>query len=193
MKVFFTASLRGQHEFGKYYEQIFGRLKHLGYTHLDNEILTLSKNYYDKIQKEGRTACVDLYQRKMKHLKEADIYMFECTVPSLSIGYQILKAIDFNRPTVILHLKGNIPQFISGIDNDKLIVKGYTPETLEEIVDSSIREATDLQDKRFNFFINPYLLNYLQKVSKEQNITKSTFIRNLILTHKKKYGKTLAA
>lgn len=186
MKVFFTASLRGQKEFGLLYGAIFDELKTLGYKHLDNEILTLSKEYYDKIQEVGRSACVDLYQRKMNHLKEADLCMFECTVPSLSIGYQILKALDFNRPTIILYLKDNIPQFISGIDNEKLIVKEYTPDTVKEVVDEAVRESNEIQDKRFNFFISPPLLNYLQKMSKEQGITKSTFIRNLLVEHQKK-------
>lgn len=189
MKVFFTASLRGQKEFGVYYKTIFDTLSDLGFKHLDNEILTLSKNYYDKIQHEGRSAFVDLYQRKMKHLKEADICMFECTLPSLSIGYQILKALDFNRPTIILYLNDNVPQFISGIDNEKLIVKKYTPDTLTDVVTESLQEASGIQDKRFNFFISPPLLNYLQKESKSKGVTQSTFIRNLILTHKKKSGK----
>lgn len=188
MKVFFTASLRGQKEFGNNYKLIYDTLKKLGYKHLDNEILTLSKEYYNKIQEEGRSAFVDLYERKMEHLKEADICMFECTLPSLSIGYLILKALDFSKPTVILYLDDNVPQFMAGINNDKLIVKKYNLDNLIDIVTESVNEATTLQDKRFNFFINPQLLNYLQKESKAEGITKSTFIRNLITQHKKKHG-----
>jgi hypothetical protein len=186
MKIFFTASLRGQEDYGKYYKKVFSLIRDLGYVSLDDEILKLSPSYYDVIQKQGRDAYVDLYERKIKKLQSADICMFECTLPSLSIGYLIQKALDFNKPVVILYLNENTPQFISGINEDKLIVRKYTESTLSEVVTNAFEEAKHLQDKRFNFFISPYLLTYLEKASKKDGISKSTFIRNLLLAHKRK-------
>ena len=186
MKVFFTASLRGIAEFGSFYKKMFMHLQKMGFSHLDEEIFKLSPSYYDNIQKQGRSAFVDLYKRKIKNLQTADICLFEVSIPSLSIGYLIQKALDFNKPTVILYYKENTPQFISGIEEDKLIVRQYNDLNLEEIVEESVEEAKHLQDKRFNFFISPNLLNYLEKASKAQDITKSTFIRNLLLAHRKK-------
>ncbi|MCX6732629.1 MAG: hypothetical protein NTV98_03760 [Candidatus Roizmanbacteria bacterium] len=186
MKIFFTASLRGQEDYGKHYKKIFSLIEDLGYVSLDDEILKLTPSYYDNIQKQGRDAYVDLYERKIKKLQTADICIFECTLPSLSIGYLIQKALDFNKPVVILYLNDNTPQFISGINEDKLIVKKYTEATLTQVVNSAFEEAKHLQDKRFNFFISPDLLTYLEKASKKEGITKSTFIRNLLLAHRRK-------
>lgn len=186
MKIFFTASLRGKPEFESYYKRIYSVIERLGFKSLDNEILKLSSNYYDNIQKQGRAAYIDLYERKIKNLQYADICIFECTIPSLSIGYLIQKALDFNKPTVILYYKDNTPQFLSGIEEDKLIMRRYDDETLDKMVEEAIENAKHLQDKRFNFFISPNLLNYLEKASKAQGITKSTFIRNLLLAHRKK-------
>jgi hypothetical protein len=186
MKIFFTASLRGQEEYGKYYKEIYSVIEKLGYASLDDEIFKLSASYYDNIQKQGRDAYVDLYERKIKKLQTADVCIFECTLPSLSIGYLIQKALDFNKPVIILYLNDNTPQFISGINEDKLIVKKYSGITLSKVVHDALEEAKHLQDKRFNFFISPQLLTYLEKASKKEGITKSTFIRNLLLMHRKK-------
>ncbi len=188
MKIFFTASLRGQAEFGTYYKEIFWLIEKTGAKNLDDEILKLSKDYYGTIQEQGRAACVNLYQRKIKSLQQADICIFEGSVPSLSIGYLIDKALDFNKPTIILYYKSSTPQFISGIEGGKIVLKQYLANTLQKSFESALEEAKHLQDKRFNFFISPDLLNYLERASKEIGITKSTFIRNLILQHKKKHS-----
>ncbi len=186
MKVFFTASLRGQNEFGKFYKTIYSAIEKKNYKNLDNEILVLSEKYYNDIQKAGRTAFINLYQRKLKNLQIADICIFEGSLPSLSIGYLIQKALDFNKPVIILYYKENVPQFIAGINEEKLIVKNYNDSNLLTVLDEAIQEARNLQDKRFNFFISPSLLNYLEKASNKEGITKSTFIRNLIIAHRKK-------
>lgn len=186
MKIFFTASLRGQSEFGTYYKEIFNLIEKTGAKNLDDEILKLSKDYYETIQKQGRVAFTDLYKRKIKALQQADICIFEGSIPSLSIGYLIEKALDFNKPTIIFYYKNTTPEFIAGIDEEKIILKQYTEDTLQSSFISALEEAKHLQDKRFNFFISPDLLTYLEKASKEEGITKSTFIRNLILQHRKK-------
>ncbi len=162
-------------------------IEKMGAKNLDDEILKLSRNYYETIQKQGRTAFVDLYKRKIKALQQADICIFEGSIPSLSIGYLIEKALDFNKPTIIFYYKDNTPEFISGIDEEKIILKQYFDDTLPKAFESAMEEAKHLQDKRFNFFISPDLLTYLEKASREEEITKSTFIRNLILQHKKRH------
>jgi predicted DNA binding CopG/RHH family protein len=43
--------------------------------------------------------------------------------------------------------------------------------------------AREKRDKRFNFFISPKLLEFLEKTSNGDGITKSKYIRNLIVEH----------
>lgn len=188
MKIFFTASLRGKEFYGKQYKEIFDIINTSGYENLDDEIFNLnSEDYYKKIKTEGRNAFVDLYKRKIKRIQDADICIFEGSFHSLSIGYLIQKAIEFNKPTIVLYFEDNIPHFLAGVEDEKLIVKNYNEKNLKEIFKACIDEATELRDKRFNFFISPELLSYLEGTSKKLNITKSTFIRNLIQEHRRKY------
>ncbi|OGK20860.1 hypothetical protein A2866_04850 [Candidatus Roizmanbacteria bacterium RIFCSPHIGHO2_01_FULL_39_8] len=189
MRVFFTASLRGTNEFKNYYKNIYRETENLGYVHLDKEIFALSsQKYYKSIENAGRKAFVDLYNRKMKHLKEADICIFECSLHSLSIGFLIQKALDFNKPTIVLFLKDHVPHFLAGIEDEKLIVHEYEEKTLNSVLRKCFDDAREKRDKRFNFFISPRLLTYLEKTSSALGITKSKFIRGLLIEHMKKFS-----
>ncbi len=187
MKVFFTASMRGQKEFREYYEKIYHTIEELGYTQLDDEVITSRRTaFYDKLEKEGRNAYIQLYKRSMQALHEADICIFECSVHSLSIGFVIQKSLDFNKPTIVLYYKNNLPHFLMGAQEEKLIVRSYTEHTIKKVLKETLKDARERKDKRFNFFITPKLLHYLEKISKEQGVTKSKFIRSLIFEYMKK-------
>jgi len=184
MKVFFTASQRGKAYFDSYYKKIFDTLSHLDLENIDSEIVKInSKVFYEELEKEGRKRYIELYKNSMQNIKKADVNIFECSLPSLSVGFMIEKSLEINKPTVALYLKDNIPFFLEGINEEKLIVKSYNDSTLETVISEAIEEAKNQSDKRFNFFINPSLLLYLEEASKKNGVTKSTFIRNLILDH----------
>lgn len=190
MKVFFTASFRGDKTILKRYRQIYDIIDSLGYHHVDHDVVKVNPDdFYEKLTKEGRVGNVDLYNRKIKSIQEADICVFECSVHSLSIGFVIQKALEYNKPTIVLYHDNDIPHFLVGAKDEKLIIKNYTDSSVEKVVKLSLEEAGEVRDKRFNFFIRPELLTYLEKASKDLNITKSTFIRNLILEHRKKNSK----
>lgn len=187
MKVFFTASQGGKKFFDKYYTKIYNLIEEFNHSHLDKTLITVtSDKFYKDLEEKGREANIDLYEKNLKCIKEAHVNVFECSSSSISIGFMIEKSIGLNKPTIVLFLKDHVPHFLAGMDEQKLIVKEYTEKNLAHILKVALEEARNRADKRFNFFISPYLLAYLQKVSKELGITKSTFIRNLILEHMKK-------
>lgn len=187
MKVFFTASMRGQKPFRNYYEKIYHTIEELGYTQLSNEIIASNSTaFYDKLEKEGRSAYIALYKENMQALHEADICIFETSVHSLSIGFVIQKSLDFNKPTIVLYYKNHSPHFLMGSQEEKLIIRSYTEQTIKRVLKETLKDARERKDKRFNFFITPKLLNYLEKISKQQGVTKSKFIRSLIFEYMKK-------
>jgi uncharacterized short protein YbdD (DUF466 family) len=93
------------------------------------------------------------------------------------------KALEDNKPVIILYFNQNTPLFMSGVEDEKLFVANYSEKNIKKVVRNSLEQAKERRDKRFNFFISPKLLEYLEKMSKEEGITKSKFIRNLILEH----------
>ena len=191
MKVYFDATQRGKDKYGAYYREIFDAIKECGYKHLFDSLVNQSpEEFYQKFENSTDDAQGDLYHLHMKQMQEADINIFEASLPSLSIGFLINKSLDLNKPTIVLYYEENKPVLISGISHDKLIVKKYDKKNIKTMVADALGEASGLRDKRFNFFISPQLLQYLERVSNSLGITKSTFIRNLITEHMRKHRPT---
>lgn len=192
MRVYFTSSQRGKKEFGEYYYKIFDYLKKQNYEILDDNIVSVpDTKFYDTLETVGREAWAELYNRNMSCLKKTDISIFECSFPSLSIGFLIQKALELNKPVIALYLKGHNPYFLSGIDNEKLVMVEYNEKSLKETLAKTMERTKAIIDTRFNFFISPRLLNYIQKASKDMGMTKSAFLRSLIIDHMRKYEKEL--
>jgi len=188
MKIYFTAPIRGIDQTEEHIRVIYEVIKKLNYTHIENILgrLDQGRSFYDKLDKGGKITHSSYFEETIDKIKLADINMFECSVPSLGVGFQIEKSLDFNKPTIVLYLKGNIPHFLAGTHNDKLLLREYTQENITRVVTETIEEAKHAADKRFNFFISPALLSYLEEESKKFDMTKSAFIRKLILEHKKR-------
>lgn len=187
MKVYFTASVRGKKFYEDHYEKIYESIHNLGYQHVDKLLFSTSvQTFYKSLETGGQKTYVDFYNKTLLNIKTADINIFECSFPSLGVGFQVEKSLEFGKPTVVLYLKDHIPHFIAGTNSDKLILKMYNDKNVNQVVKESLEEAKRRTDKRFNFFISPYLLNYLQNTSKKLGVTKSTFIRTLILEHIKR-------
>lgn len=187
MKVYFNTSHRGIKFFNNYYKLIYQYIKDLGYQINYDKIITVSSNdFYETVEKGGRTSHLEIYNENIKSMQEADIMVFEGSLPSLSMGFLIQKAVSMNKPTIVLYLKDNTPVLLVDHVEEKLIVKSYSDDNLKDVVKESLDQATEIRDKRFNFFISPDLLTYLNNASKDQGITKSTFIRNLLLEHKRR-------
>lgn len=187
MKVFFTASQRGKKFFDQSYRKIFETIKELGYQHIDDELVRVSTDsFYDKLNNEGLDSYKKLYEASIKAVKEADVNVFECSFPSLSIGYMVQSSIDNGKPTIVMYQDTNVPQFLAGIDDERLILAQYKPENVKDVLSKAFDESRHKMDKRFNFFISPDLLTYIDKASKKLKVTKSTLIRNLIVEHMRK-------
>lgn len=186
MKIFFTASQKGKKYFASYYQRIYKAFENLGFTHIDKEIIkNPSEDSFSKLDTEGIKAYRNFYRKNLNNLKKADINVFECSLPSLSVGFMINKSLDYNKPTIALYLNNNIPYFLEGAqDEEKLFITSYSDKNIEKTIEKISKSAKKSSDKRFNFFISPELLNYLKEASKKEGVTKSTFIRNIIKEHK---------
>jgi hypothetical protein len=191
MKVFFNASIRGKEIHAGYYKKIYDAIESLGYTLLDRYLLdNTAETHYQRLEAGGEEEYTRLYDYIMDSLRVADINIFECSLPSLGTGYQVEKSLQFNKPTIVLYLNDHIPHFLAGVKDEKLVLKSVNEKNIKDVLSSALNEARQRADKRFNFFISPKLLEYLEQVSKDEGITKSKFIRNLIVEHMRKSSNT---
>jgi hypothetical protein len=105
---------------------------------------------------------------------------------SMSMGYLISNALEMNKPVIALHNKEHTPVFIKGINDSRLIISEYDKENVEQVIKEALNKANSLIDVRFNFFINPKILNYLDWIAQKRMLPRSVFLRNLIEREMKK-------
>ena len=114
-------------------------------------------------------------------IQSADICLFEATTPSLAVGFLIQRALEYSKPTIVLYYKENMIYFLSGIEDEKLIKQSYDEKNFKKVLRASFAKAREKRDKRFNFFLSPKLLNYIEEASKARSITKSKLLRDMIV------------
>jgi hypothetical protein len=186
MKVFFQASYREREKYVSYYKLIYDEIKRLGYSHCSDEVINMTtEQFYENVQ-GGRDTQLAFYQKNIKKIQEADINIFETSNHSLGIGFLIQKSLDYAKPTIVLHLEDSPAYFLLGAQDEKLIVRAYNKKNLKKIVHDTLELARERRDKRFNFFLSPKLLDYLEEASKKDGVTKSKLIRDLIVEHMRK-------
>lgn len=182
MKVYFSVSPKAKAEFGKIYKSIFDEISRAGYQHLSEEALHEDEDtFYEEMEKGGKDTHKNIFKEKIKFLQTADINIFDLSAGGVGLGFNVEKSLELNKPTIVLYHGDNVPFFLSGIDDDKFILVGYNDKNWKKVIRETLEIARERRDKRFNFFISPKLLEYLEKASGEEGVTKSKFIRNLIV------------
>jgi len=188
MKIFFTTTYEGKENFGEYYLKLFKEIESLGYEHLDNEAAVITyKEYVDKMSR-GREEQVKNYHQKMNYIQKADICIIESSAHSLGNGFIVQKALESSKPTIVLYYKNNVPYFLSGVEDDKLIVASYNEDNYAKVLKKVLNTAREKRDKRFNFFLSPKLLQYIDDDSKKRGITKSKLLRDMIVEHMREHA-----
>lgn len=186
MKVFFVASPRAiQKESGLYQEmyeavrsncsKMVGKMV-LEFTGIDLE------GFYNRSHKER----IEHYKRTMAYVKEADVVVVEVSEHSMSMGYIVNKALEASKPVIALYREGFEPYFFSGIENEKLVIVKYKKNNFREMIADAFEKIRSLSDVRFNFFVSPKILAYLDWVAKRRMIPRSVFLRDLIEREMKK-------
>lgn len=181
MKIFFAAAYQSEKAEMSRNKKLFEEIEKLGYAHLFDETVRISyEEFVEKLQGK-KEEFAQHSKRILKHIQSADICVFEVSSHSLGIGFSVEKSLELNKPTIAFYHKSINPIFLSGVDDEKFILRSYDDRSYKKVVREALELARERRDKRFNFFISPKLLEYLEKTSAEEGITKSKFIRNLIV------------
>lgn len=185
MKVYFSGSRLYADKFKEQYEKIRQSLVKLGCQIIDMSVAGVAKDVYEIDDKEKKKR----YSQFLKNLDKGDLSLFEATYPStISIGHEITLAIQKGKPVIIMYREGteNEPKMFRGLDSEKVIWVAYSDTNIQARVKEALEKAMSMADVRFNFFVSPKLLNYLDFVSKKRMIPRSVFLRDLIEREMKK-------
>ncbi len=176
MKIHFIGDLSGNKND---YKSIVGIIKkHGGELVTDHSITRTLKDVETETPEDA-----ELYAKKMSQwLKQSDVVVVETTIPLLGAGYEIAIALQLGKPVICLYRPDgkNTPHVLKGIESEKLQVIGYNDKNLEEALGLALSYATEQMDTRFNFFVSPSIVNYLDWVSKKKRLPRAVYLRRLI-------------
>ncbi len=176
MKIYFVASIRGRDKYLKNYELIIKALNDLNYSVIENT-LRPSIDYVYGLSDEEK---VDFYKKVLSDIGKADIVVAEGSFSSMGVGYEISLALEKGKPVIVLYEDGHAPHFLEGVESDKLEIVRYDLENLKNILDDSLKYLAEQQDVRFNFFVSPKIVRYLDWISKNKKMPRAVYLRRLI-------------
>lgn len=184
MKAYFTASLRGRENYLDNYTRITETLEDSGFKVMSGDVF--SPGAEERVKTQTPEERREAYRRLSVKLKTADLVVAEISTPSISVGHEITSALELGKPVVVLHTVGNGASMLEGMVDERLQVVEYDMENLKKKFLKALDEARKSMDVRFNFFVSPKILNYLDFVAKKRMIPRSVFLRDLIEREMKK-------
>lgn len=179
MKVYFTASIKQRGGLEEEYKLITEAIENSGNELVTSfDVLNLDLSY---VLNQTIEQIDNFYQVWLKTINKADIGVVEVSFPStVHIGMEISTLINKAKPVICLYKKGRNPTFTGEHHSSRIIKVEYTRETIKEALEWGLEEAEQLVNRRFTFFINPEIENFLDRKSEETGLSKSEYIRELI-------------
>jgi hypothetical protein len=124
---------------------------------------------------------IEYYKNFLKWLNSADAVIAEASFPStVHIGHEISLALEKGKPVVVLYTKSKMPVFLQGVKSDKLFLLEYSLDDLGQVIDDALEDARDQMDVRFNFFVSPKIVGFLDWVAKKKKMPRAVYLRRLI-------------
>lgn len=97
MTIYFAGSIRGGRHDQAIYEAIIDRLRHYG------TVLTEHVGDPDLAPGGENAPDCDIHDRDLDWLRRADVLIAEVTTPSLGVGYEIGRAVEWGKRVVCLY------------------------------------------------------------------------------------------
>jgi 2'-deoxynucleoside 5'-phosphate N-hydrolase len=185
MKIFFVASPRAASKKPELFNNLYKAISRSG-SHISDMVVGWAKGNVNSFYEGTHKERIEHYKRTMNYVKKSDLVIVEVSEHSMSMGYIVNKALEMNKPVIALYEKGNEPYFFGGIEETKVQKVEYDAWDLDKVVGEVIENSKNSIDVRFNFFVSPKILNYLDWVAQKRMIPRSVFLRNLIEREMKK-------
>lgn len=124
MKIYFAAAISGGRDRQPILRKIVGKLQDIGC-----EVLTEHVAREDVLAVESQFSMQEIFQRDIAWLRQSDAMVAEVTTPSLGVGYEIARAIEFGKPVLCLCEEGTrLSAMIRGNDAQNLTINEYSRE-----------------------------------------------------------------
>lgn len=191
MYVYLTASTEWTKTNKNLFRRLLSILADLGYRNTNEYVTSLLDNTPNPDENKQ-----NLHIHTIKRIKKAELLVADISDPSVTIGALIEYAISNNIPVLCLcdeNQKKDIPSLIKYYDAKLFTLILYNAKNLEKLLRNYF-ETFKKGKVKFNAFIPLELDSYMKWYSRKYHISKSDFVRNLIIGRMKtdkEYLKTL--
>lgn len=179
MKIFYTSSYYGKKKFQKEYDLVRETLKEFNIELISPE----EGNYLDVIDPvtrkrlEGNHNLLH-YEAIRQGIHLADAVVIEVSYEDIQLGHEITLALNEKKPILALSISED---FSKKIIHDYLFGAKYTGKTIKATIQDFLAKVREMSvSKRFNMFLYPSQVDYVEKVAKKHGMNMSEYIRHLI-------------
>jgi len=183
MKIYFVASIRGKSKYLENYKKIIKILKDLGIDVFCQDVLETTEEVVSTLSDERK---IKHYKDVLKWINVADLVVAEVSYPSINVGHEVSVALEKGKPVIVLYTQDNEPHLLQGLISDKILTIKYSLRELKETLEDALESAKDQMDVRFNFFVPPRIIAYLDWIAKNKKLPRAVFLRRLIEEHMKR-------
>jgi len=193
MRVYFTISSEGVKRKKEICRKIINQIEKLS-CKLSLDWIKLATD--EKEPLKGRRANpAEIFKENLSALTKAEACIFETSIVSWGVVYQITYAITKKIPTLCLFDKelkaSEISNMLPGIRSKYLFLEQYEGD---KYLEDKIKDFVSKVEKsilvkveksilvKFNFIATKEIKNYIEWVAKKKNISKSEFLRDAIKT-----------
>lgn len=183
MRIYFTASSRDRKTYGKLYRDIVEILQQEGHD-VYTEILS---EHLPEFSLVSRQQLLEWSKKWSSYIRDCDFSIVEGSYPStIHIGFEIGMILARGKPVVLLYQRGCDPIFLNEFSSSRLIKSEYETSDLREVLRWGIEEVVQLSSRRFTFYINSEIDEFLSNVVEERGVSRSEYIRELLQREMKK-------
>ncbi|MGI8420028.1 MAG: hypothetical protein ACR2LN_05300 [Candidatus Levyibacteriota bacterium] len=184
LTIFYTASYFGKKTYQKQYDLVRRTIESF------DELTLISPeagNYMDALDQQDKQNITDQqllhYEAIKAGIRKADATIIEVSHEDLQLGHEVSLALAQKKPILCLSINED---FSKRIHNDYFFGAKYTESNVKPIIQDFLAKVRERSlSKRFNLFLYPEQIEYLEKVSKEHKMNVSEYIRRLINLDKK--------
>ena len=182
MKVYFTTASTEVRKKKEECRRIIHRLESLGHV-LSLDWIRMATDESEPLK--GRSANpAKIFHENLSALTKASACVFETSVVSWGVIYQITYAITKEIPTLCLFDEksrlSEISNMLPGIKSKFLEIVRYDNQNLETKVEEFLIKIEKSNLVKFNFIASEEIKDYIQWAAKRKGVSKSKFLRDAI-------------
>lgn len=178
LKIFFTASYYGKQIYQKYYDLVLAKIEES-----EVEVIGTEKGNYMELL--GISSEKSIFSNKALHYKAVkkgilwcDAAIIEISHEDFQLGHEATLASQLKRPVLCLSIHED---FSKKIKNKYFHGVKYNEYNVGQVIRNFLTEIRrERFSERFNCFLSKKQVAYLEKISKEDNMNKSEYLRSLL-------------